>query len=82
MKIAYRITRALLYPISLLPFRVLYVISDCLYFLIYHMAGYRKRLVRHHLETCFPEKDKKELKSIERGFYHSSDLPLSMRLFP
>ena len=70
MKIAYRITRALLYPISLLPFRVLYVISDCLYFLIYHVAGYRKRLVRHHLETCFPEKDKKELKSIERGFYH------------
>ena len=67
---AYRLTRALLYPISLLPFKVLYVFSDFTYLLVYYVAGYRKKLVRHHLETCFPEKEKKELRSIERGFYH------------
>jgi len=70
MKVIYPIVRAFFYLISLLPFRLLYALSDCLYVFIYYVAGYRKRLVRHHLETCFPEKDKKELKNIERGFYH------------
>lgn len=70
MSISYHLIRALLLPVSRLPFRVLYTLSDGLFLLVYHVAGYRKRLVRHHLETCFPEKEKKELREIEKGFYH------------
>ena len=70
MNIIYKITYGFFYVVSLLPFRVLYALSDFLYLLIYRLAGYRKRLVRHHLEICFPEKDHEELRSIERGFYH------------
>ena len=70
MRIIYPIVHALFYVISLLPFRVLYVFSDIFYVLVYRLVGYRKQVVRHNLETSFPEKDQHELRSIERGFYH------------
>ena len=69
MKIIYPLVRAFFYALSLLPFRVLYVISDVLYVLVYRIVGYRKRVVRHNLETAFPQKDKKELRHIEHRFY-------------
>ncbi len=69
-KIIYPIVYGICYAISLLPFRVLYCISDVLYLLIYKMAGYRIRVVRNNLQTSFPEKDEKELRTIERKFYH------------
>lgn len=70
MRILYPIVYGLFYVVSRLPFRVLYFISDIFYVLVYRIAGYRKRVVRRNLETSFPEKDTKELRSIERGFYH------------
>ncbi len=70
MNILYNITYALVYVFSLLPFRVLYFISDGLYLLIYRIVGYRKKVVRRNLTTSFPEKGIDEIKSIERGFYH------------
>lgn len=70
MNITYKITYGFLYLVSLLPFRVLYVLSDFFYLILYRLIGYRKRLVRKHLASCFPDKSKEELRSIERGFYH------------
>lgn len=46
-----------------------YPMVDIIYFLIYRVARYRIKVVRWNLETSFPEKSKKELRSIERGFY-------------
>jgi KDO2-lipid IV(A) lauroyltransferase len=57
-------------PISLLPFKVLYVISDGLYFLLYKCFGYRRKVVQTNLKNSFPTKTKEELKTIERAFYH------------
>lgn len=59
----------LFYVVSLLPFRLLYFLSDVLAFLIYHIVRYRRKVVRSNLTTSFPEKDKKEIKSIEKRFY-------------
>ncbi|MBQ0158234.1 MAG: lysophospholipid acyltransferase family protein [Bacteroidales bacterium] len=57
--------------LSLLPLRVLYVFSDALYFLVYHVVRYRRRLVRSNIVSAFSsEKDDAELRRIERGFYH------------
>ena len=70
MRIIYPIVYGVFYAFSLLPFRVLYAVSDVFYVLVYRVVGYRKRVVRRNLETSFPEKDTKELRSIERGFYH------------
>lgn len=58
------------YLISLLPFRVLYALSDMGYLLIFRLIGYRKDVVRKNLTESFPEKDINEIKDIERKFYH------------
>ncbi len=58
-----------LIPISLLPYRVLYFISDSLYFLIYRMLGYRKKVVLSNIKNSFPEKSPKEHEKIASDFY-------------
>jgi Kdo2-lipid IVA lauroyltransferase/acyltransferase len=65
----YSIVYGLLYLLSLLPLRVLYIISDILYFLIYHVFGYRKSVVRKNLLIAFPYKSEKERQKIEMKFY-------------
>ena len=57
------------YLISLLPWRVIYVLADIEYFFVYHLVGYRKKIVRHNMATAFPEKTPEELSAIERKFY-------------
>jgi KDO2-lipid IV(A) lauroyltransferase len=45
-------------------------LSDILYFWVYIIVGYRLKVVRENLSSSFPEKSKKELRLIEREFYH------------
>ena len=74
MNLTYHSLRLLLKGIGKIPFGMLYLISDCLYGLIYHVVGYRKKVVRKNLTECFPEKSPEELKKIEKAFYrHFSD---------
>ena len=57
-----------------MPWWVLYLHADVLYFFVYHLIGYRKKVVRNNLAECFPEKDEHELKAIEKKFYrHFAD---------
>lgn len=58
-----------LYLISLLPFPVFYLFSDFIYFLLYRVVGYRKKVVFDNLKNSFPEKSHYELKKIEKDFY-------------
>ena len=60
----------LLVAISHLPFRVLYAFSDLLYYPLYHVVRYRRKIVRSNLTTVFPEKSEAEIRSIEKKFYH------------
>lgn len=57
------------YVLSLLPFCVLYVLSDIIYFFVYYCIGYRRKVVRMNLRNSFPNKSSEELKLIERKFY-------------
>lgn len=66
----YKLVYIVFYLLSLLPFRLLYGLSDFLYVLIYHVAGYRKGVVRKNLSRSFPDKSEAERKQIERKFYH------------
>lgn len=59
----------ILYLLSLLPFQVLYRLSDVLFFLLYHVIGYRKKVVFSNLQQAFPEKSPEEIKRIARRFY-------------
>ena len=64
-----------IYPLSLLPFPILYLISDVTYMFIYRIFGYRKKVVRLNLRNVFPEKSEAELFVIEKLFYrHFCDL--------
>jgi KDO2-lipid IV(A) lauroyltransferase len=56
-------------PVSLLPFPLLHVLSRLTYFVLYRIAGYRKKVVRTNLANSFPEKTEAERKKIEKGFY-------------
>jgi len=70
MKILYHLLYALWYALSLLPMWVHYMLADVLYFLIYYIGRYRRKVVRSNLASSFPEKSEQELRDIERGFYH------------
>lgn len=67
--ITYYLCLPFLYALSLLPFKVLYVLSDLLYLLIYKLFSYRKEVVTKNLENAFPEKTADEIDEIRRGFY-------------
>ena len=64
-----KIVYALFYAISLLPFRLLYCISDFEYFMMFHVIKYRRGIVRKNLTTSFPEKSAEEIAAIEKKFY-------------
>lgn len=57
-------------PISLLPFSVLFLLSDGLYFILFKIAGYRKKVVFGGIQRSFPEKSPKEVYEIASKFYH------------
>lgn len=60
----------LVWIITWLPLKALYLLSDLFYPIVYHVVGYRKRVVRENLLNSFPEKSEKERRIIERRFYH------------
>jgi len=65
--------------IAILPFKVVYVLSDFIFFLLYSVFGYRKKVVYKNLKLVFPEKSDKELKQIQRTFYgHLCDTFMEM----
>lgn len=70
MKFIYHILFFLLYLLSLLPMRLLYLLSDCLFFPLFYVVKYRRKVVEKQLEECFPEKSMQERRAIERQFYH------------
>jgi KDO2-lipid IV(A) lauroyltransferase len=67
----YYIIYGFLYLLSLLPFPVIYLLSDFIYFLMYYVFGYRKETVMANLKTAFPEKSDAELKKIAKQVFHN-----------
>ena len=73
--ITYYITLPFIYLLSLLPFPVMYLLSDFVFFIFYHVTGYRKEVVVQNLKRSFPEKTEEEIKHITRAFYkHLCDM--------
>ena len=68
--IVYILVYPIIWLISLLPFRILYGISDSVYLLIYYIVGYRKKVVFNNLKLVFPEKSETEITEISKKFYH------------
>ncbi|MCK5400746.1 MAG: lysophospholipid acyltransferase family protein [Flavobacteriaceae bacterium] len=68
--LAYIVIYPFLWLISILPFRLLYTLSDGVFVLIYYVFGYRKRVVKENLNLIFPKKSDQEIKRITKAFYH------------
>lgn len=49
----------------------MYLIADIIYFFLYRVGHYRLDVVRKNLASSFPEKSQKELREIEKQFYHN-----------
>ncbi|MCD7901107.1 MAG: lysophospholipid acyltransferase family protein [Bacteroides sp.] len=65
----YYIYYTLCFLLSLLPFWLLYLLSDFIYFPLYYLIRYRRRVVRKNLLESFPHKTLKEIIIIEKEFY-------------
>lgn len=77
--LAYVLAYPFVVIISILPFRVLYGLSDMLYVILYRLIGYRKKVVLSNLKIAFPEKSDQELKEIMKKFYgHFLDMFMEM----
>jgi len=60
-----------LFLLSLLPLRVLYVLSDVLSFFVFRVFGYRRKVIEKNLAIAFPEKTPAERNKIARKFHRN-----------
>lgn len=67
----YYLLYAFLYTFSLLPWKILYLISDAAYILLYYVIGYRRDVVMGNLLIAFPDKTQEERIRIAKEFYHN-----------
>lgn len=64
----------LVWTLSWLPLGALYLISDLLYFVVYYIVRYRRKVVRENLLRSFPDKSEAEIVKIEKDYYlHLTD---------
>ncbi len=61
----------LFYAVAILPLKLLYLVSDIGYFVLYRIVGYRKKLVYDNLKYAFPEKEDADLRELCRRFYRN-----------
>lgn len=70
-KIAFTILRGILWFLALMPFWLLYLLSDFLFFVIYYLVRYRRQVTIENLRKSFPEKTEKERQQIARKYYRN-----------
>jgi KDO2-lipid IV(A) lauroyltransferase len=56
-------------PVSRLPYRLLYLLSDAAYYLFWYVLPYRKRVVFDNLRRCFPRRTESEIRALAQAFY-------------
>lgn len=71
MKLRYRILGNIFHGAARLPFGVLYAIADVLFFIIYHIVRYRRKVVDSNLAESFPGAPEEERRKIARQFYRN-----------
>jgi Kdo2-lipid IVA lauroyltransferase/acyltransferase len=56
--------------LAILPFRMLYLLSDFTFILVYVIVRYRRKVVCENISKAYPLLDKKERLKIEKEFFH------------
>ncbi len=68
--IIYIVFRLFIFLFRFIPFWILYGFADLVYYLVYYVAPYRKKIVFQNLRRSFPGKSESEIEHIAKGFYH------------
>ena len=76
MKSAHKVLVQLLVAVfAFLPFWLLYLLSDVLFLLMFHLFRYRRPVVRQNLVNSFPDKTSAEINRLANKYYrHLCDL--------
>ena len=64
-----KLTTGLLRGVAFLPLGLLYGMADFIYFIIYYVVRYRRKVVERNLREAFPEKTDKDLRKTARQYY-------------
>lgn len=73
--VGFYIALVLIWLLTLLPLRILYLFSNLFYFIIYYIIGYQKKVVIDNLQHAFPEKSKSEVITLSKLFFrHFCDI--------
>lgn len=67
----YHVVYGFLWLLSLLPLRLLYILSDGLYGLTFYVFKYRREVTLNNLRIAFPEKTETERLRIAKKFYRN-----------
>ncbi len=67
--VGYLFFRLIVFVFGLLPFFVIYIISDFLAWMLHSVFGYRKKVVYTQLKTSFPNKTEGEINAIVKASY-------------
>ncbi|HLP12432.1 MAG TPA: lysophospholipid acyltransferase family protein [Flavobacteriales bacterium] len=77
--VGFYILLPIIYLFMLIPYPFFYGLCDFIFFVVYYVVGYRKKVVFQNLRNAFPEKSDEEIKKIRRKFYrHLCDVFLEM----
>jgi KDO2-lipid IV(A) lauroyltransferase len=68
-RVKYYILLSLVWLVSILPFFILYRISDFMFLMTFYIIRYRKKTVFENLRNAYPEKTEPEIRLIAGEFY-------------
>lgn len=68
-RIIYFIALPFIYFLSVLPFPLLYLLSDALFLILFYVVRYRRGVVSVNLRNAFPDKNAIQLYRLEKAYY-------------
>lgn len=71
MKIRNFLLNLFLLLVASLPFGLLYLLADFLYFVVFYIISYRKKIVYDNISRSFPDKEPNEIRKIVKKFYRN-----------
>lgn len=67
--------------LSLFPIKFVFFLSEILTIIVYHIIGYRRKVVRENLRKSFPEKSEREIEHISRKYYRHLSIMVVENIF-
>lgn len=69
-RLTYYIALPFIYFLAILPFPLLYLLSDVVYAFLFYVLQYRRGVVKENLQHSFPQKTEAEIYNLQKKFYH------------